>query len=108
MHSTHTIAVIGGTGKSGQFLVRELSRQNIPFRMLVRNALPTDNSIGNNVSPDNITCGTVRDPQAVLQLLEGCSAVISTLGQPKGESPIFSEATRSILAAMQVMNIKRY
>lgn len=102
MLSNATIAVIGGTGKSGKFLVRELIQQNIPFRMLVRDTatgyLPTVQLIQ----------GDVRDPQAVLKVTEGCTAIISTLGQPKGEPPIFSPATRNVLAAMQARNITRY
>ncbi|WP_211316324.1 NmrA family NAD(P)-binding protein [Niabella yanshanensis] len=37
MISISKIAVIGGTGKSGQYLTRELIRQEIPFRILLRN-----------------------------------------------------------------------
>ena len=35
-------------------------------------------------------------------------AVISTLGQPSGEAPIFSEATSHVLQAMQEAQINRY
>ena len=96
------IAVIGGTGKSGSFLVRELIQQNIPFRILLRN------SASYSLPAGDIVRGDVRDGEAVLQFLEGCSAIISTLGQPKGEPSIFSQATRNVLAAMQRKNIKRY
>ena len=102
MLSNTTIAVIGGTGKSGQFLVRELIQQNVPFRLLVRNPSAT------NLSMHQVVQGDARDPKAVQSLIEGCTAIISTLGQPKGEPPIFSPATRNILAAMQVHKIKRY
>jgi putative NADH-flavin reductase len=102
MLSNQTIAVIGGTGKSGKFLVRELIQQNIPFRMLVRNAAAPD------LPSVQLVHGDVRDPQTVLKVTEGCTAIISTLGQPKGEPPIFSQATRNVLTAMQARKITRY
>lgn len=102
MLSNTTIAVIGGTGKSGKFVVRELIQQNIPFRILLRN--PASYSF----STRQIVQGDIRDVDAVLKVSEGCASIISTLGQPKGEPPIFSQATRNVLAAMQLMNIKRY
>ena len=110
------IAVIGGAGKSGQFLVNELLQQNIPFRLLLRN--PAANTSGNpgaanhplanTIAPGQIIKGDVRDPAAIHELLKGCTAIISTLGQSKDEPPVFSEATRNILAAIQAQNIKRY
>lgn len=102
MFSKPTIAVIGGTGKSGKFVVRELIRQNIPFRILSRNTPAYDHSIV------DIVHGDARDPHAILNLIKGCSAIISTLGQPKGEPSIFSTATRNVLAAMHTTGIKRY
>ena len=102
MLSNSTIAVIGGTGKSGKFLLRELIRQNIPFRILARSAASC------NLPAAQIIQGDVRDPEAVLKVTEGCTAIISTLGQPKGEPSIFSQATANVLAAMQQRNIKRY
>jgi nucleoside-diphosphate-sugar epimerase len=89
------IAVIGGTGKSGKYLVRQLVLQNIPFRILIHNEAPAD------LSPAQIVRGNARNPA-------GCNAIISALGQPKGEPSIFSDATRNVLAAMQTLNIKRY
>lgn len=102
MLSKPTIAVIGGTGKSGKFVVRELIRQNIPFRILVRNPAAYTSSAA------NIIQGDARDPQAIGTLIKGCTAIISTLGQSKGEPPIFSAATRNVLAAMRAAGIKRY
>jgi nucleoside-diphosphate-sugar epimerase len=102
MLSNTTIAVIGGTGKSGQFLVRELIQQKFSFRLLVRDPSAT------NLSRHQVVQGDARDPNAMQNLIEGCTAIISTLGQPKGEPPIFSQATRNVLAAMQVNKIKRY
>lgn len=102
MPSNAMIAVIGGNGKSGKFVVLELINRNIPFRLLLRNAtsynLPSYHSVQ----------GDVRDPEAVRRVCQDCTAIISTLGQSKGEPPVFSQATRNILAAMHNLRIKRY
>jgi uncharacterized protein YbjT (DUF2867 family) len=37
MHSQYPIAIIGGTGKSGQYLVKQLTAQGFSFRLLLRN-----------------------------------------------------------------------
>ena len=102
MLSTPIIAVIGGTGKSGKFVVRELIRQDIHFRILVRDPAAYGHSSG------DIIRGDARDAHTILTLIKDCSAIISTLGQPKGEPPIFSAATRNVLAAMQTTGTKRY
>ncbi|RFM27780.1 NAD(P)-dependent oxidoreductase [Deminuibacter soli] len=99
-----TIAVIGGTGKSGRYLVQQLISNRFPVKLLLRDPgkYPTH--------PTGITLvqGDARNYEAVHTLLEGCSAVISTLGQPKGESPIFSDATSNVIRAMHAHGITRY
>jgi putative NADH-flavin reductase len=102
MISNAMIAVIGGTGKSGRFVVQELISKNIPFRILLRNASTYNGSVGHVVQ------GDVRELEAVKRVCQGCTAIISTLGQPKGEPAVFSHATRNVLAAMQLLHIKRY
>jgi len=97
-----TVAVIGGAGKSGKFVVRELIRQNIPIRILLRNPASYDGPA------EGVVAGDVRDANTVLEVAAGCTAIISTLGQPKGEPSIFSQATCNILAAMEALDIKRY
>ncbi|WP_343633704.1 NAD(P)H-binding protein [Fluviicola sp.] len=98
------IAVIGGTGKSGTYLVQELMRRSIPVKLLLRtsSSFETDNPL------IEIVRGDARDYEAIHKLLEGCIAVISTLGQPKGERSIFSDATGNILRAMKAHGINRY
>ena len=55
-----------------------------------------------------IVQGDARNAEAVRSLIEGCRAVISTLGQPKGEEPIFSQATTHVIRAMKEFGINRY
>jgi nucleoside-diphosphate-sugar epimerase len=102
MQSNAMIAVVGGAGKSGKFVVRELINKNIPFRLLLRNAT------SNNLPGGQVVQGDIRDPAAVRRVCQGCTAIISTLGQAKGEPPVFSQATRNVLNAIQILHIKRY
>lgn len=104
MEQNIKIAVIGGTGKAGKFLVKQLLDKDYYIRLLLRN--PDKFQLSNHLV--EIVKGDARDYSSIQALLEGCNVVISTLGQPKGESPIFSQATRNIIAAMKVLKIQRY
>lgn len=104
MNRFNKIAVIGGTGKAGKYLVSELLKRRIPIHLLVRitsHVKLTDPLV-------ETVIGDARDYPSVLELLDGCDAVISTLGQPQGESSIFSDAAKNILRAMEETGVKRY
>lgn len=102
--NTNTIAVIGGTGKSGQFLVQSLLNKQYPIRMLLRN--PENFTLKSPFI--NIVKGDVRNSEAVHHLIKDCDVVISTLGQSVGEKSIFSDATGNIIKAMNSYGINRY
>jgi len=104
MNTKLKLAIIGGTGKSGKYLVKQLLDRGFHLKLLLR-------------SPENFTLksplikivqGDVRNYESIHSLIEGCEAVISTLGQPKGETSIFSEATKNVIRAMEQFNVKRY
>ncbi len=100
-----TIAVIGGTGKAGKYLIKQLLSQGIPFKMLLRR--PEDFTLQSPLM--EIVKGDVRDWEAVRTLVKGCRAVVSTLGQTKGEvTPIYTQATRHVLQAMRENHLRRY
>ncbi|WP_336960658.1 NAD(P)-dependent oxidoreductase [Chryseobacterium contaminans] len=101
---TNTIAVIGGTGKSGKYLVQKLLNKGYSLKLLLRNP---ENFILNNPLIEIIK-GDMRDGEAVHSLINSCDVVISTLGQPKGEKSIFSDAAKNIIHAMNDYGIKRY
>jgi putative NADH-flavin reductase len=98
------IAVIGGTGKSGKYLVKQLLHEGYNIKLLTRQ--PENIQIQSPLV--QIVKGDARNPEAISTLLLGCGAVVSTLGQPKGETPIFSAATTNVVNAMQVHCINRY
>ncbi|QBA23688.1 NAD-dependent epimerase/dehydratase family protein [Chryseobacterium indologenes] len=101
---TYKIAVIGGTGKSGQYLVRKLLEKGYSLKLLLRQP--------ENFAPQNplieMIKGDARDETAICNLIEGSDLVMSTLGQPKGEKSIFSDAAKNIIKAMNHYGSKRY
>jgi len=104
MEQTNKIAVIGGTGKAGKYLFKRLIDQNFRIKVLVRN--PDKLNITNPLIEKVI--GDVRNYESVYSLIEGCGSVVSTLGQTRGEDPIFSQAATTIVKAMNALNVKRY
>lgn len=104
MQNKLKLAIIGGTGKSGKYLVNQLLSQGYHFKLLLRNPQ------GYEISSHQIEVvkGDAREYQSVRLLLEGCQAVISTLGQPRGETSIFSQATKNVIQAMTELNVRRY
>jgi putative NADH-flavin reductase len=99
-----TVALIGGTGKAGKYLLKQLLFQNFNVKLLHRKpeTLTFDDPL------IQVTKGDARDYDAIHALLAGCTAVLSCLSQPVGEPPIFSEATSHILKAMNAQGIRRY
>jgi putative NADH-flavin reductase len=98
------VAVIGGTGKAGKYLVKHLLERGFFIKLLLRSP-----EAFNIVSPlIEIVKGDARDAASVRNLVEGVQIVISTLGQPKGEPSIFSPATKNVIRAMAACNVSRY
>ena len=106
MKNTSKIAVIGGTGKSGKYLVQQLLKGGYNLRLLVRNP---EKSSSKNIQIE-IVQGDVSNYTTVLNLIKGCNAIISTLGIGIPQSPptIFSTATKNIIRAMNELGVKRY
>jgi putative NADH-flavin reductase len=104
MKPIHKVAVIGGTGKAGKYLVKQLLLQNFHIKLLHRKP----ETLGSNNPLIEIVKGDARDYNAIYTLLAGCDAVLSCLSQPAVEPTIFSDATRNILKAMAAHNINRY
>lgn len=104
MEKFRKVAVIGGTGKAGKYLVKQLLDQGFRIKVLLRNPdkLELSSPLLEKVQ------GDVANYETVHSLITDCSAVISTLGQTKGEKPIHSLASSNIVRAMNALNISRY
>ncbi|HEY4786017.1 MAG TPA: NAD(P)H-binding protein, partial [Bacteroidales bacterium] len=104
MKKYNKIAVIGGTGKAGKYLVNQLVHQGYRVKALVRN--PDKPELGDPLI--ETIKGDVTNYESVFSLIQECDAVISTLGQPKGEKPVHSVSASHIIKAMNALNIRRY
>ncbi len=80
---------------------------NLFYTTIKRNH-DNNHSRQNTNSSIEIIKGDARDYTTILSVTENCTAVMSTLGQPKGEPPIFSTASANIIRAMIENQIKRY
>ncbi|PKJ54563.1 SDR family oxidoreductase [Bacillus sp. SN10] len=104
MESTNKIAILGANGKAGKILVNEALEKGYQVKILTRNSTNTER-INKNIET---IIGDARNFSTIQDLLQGCSAVINAVGQPKNESYIFSTVTKHILEAMKESKIKRY
>jgi len=104
MQKQNKIAVIGGAGKAGRYVVEKALEAGYQVRVLTRNPKQFK-AFYKHVE---IIKGDVRDVEVIRTLFNGCHTVISTLGKPKKESFIFSSATNNILTVMNELHILRY
>ena len=106
MKNINKVAVIGGTGKAGKYLVKELLNQDFKIKLLIRNPA--------KIPPPHpnleVVLGDVRDRKVIQVLVSECLGLISMLGMgiPPSEPTIFSQATRNILEVLSTDDVKRY
>lgn len=98
------IALLGGGGKTGKYLLTQLLSQGYNIKLLLRN--PENFQLESPFI--EIIKGDAIDAEAIRLLVVGCQAVISTVGQRQDEPLVASQATRNILKAMTEYGIKRY
>ncbi|MGI8562482.1 MAG: NAD(P)-dependent oxidoreductase [Candidatus Dormibacter sp.] len=100
------LAVFGGTGFAGSAVVDEALARGHEVRMLARGP----SGLKANRERVTVVPGDVRDAAAVAATIEGCEAVISTLGPRRGEkqgADFLAEAMRNILRAMEEHGVRR-
>jgi uncharacterized protein YbjT (DUF2867 family) len=103
-----TVALLGGTGMVGGYLLQDALARGFDVRVLARTPAKLD------AFADQITVvqGDARDPAAIAALLHGSDVVISALGPVKGDGEaartINTTATRNVLQAMEDTGVSRY
>jgi putative NADH-flavin reductase len=104
MNRNIKIAVFGGGGRTGKYLITQLIEKGYSLKVLLRNLETFELK-----SPlIQIVQGDAIDFTIVNSLIDGCQAVISTIGQRPGEPLVAEQATRNILNAMSHYSVKRY
>lgn len=99
-----TIALYGGTGRTGRRVLDRALAAGMEVRLLARNPA----AVGSPRDHLTVIGGDVTDQTAVEDTLSGADAVISVFGQVKGSPPtIQTEGTRVIVEGMQRLGIRR-
>lgn len=99
-----TIAVFGGSGRTGRRVVERALAAGYAVRALVRDPAKL------TIQGDRLTVlrGDVLDAGAVERTVAGSDAVLSVFGQVKGSPPDLQErGTRAIVAAMRAHGVTR-
>lgn len=104
MKNIAKVAVLGGGGKTGNYLVNQLLKKGFSLKILLRN--PENFGIKN--PKIEIVQGDALDFNSIKLLLKDCQAVLSTIGQRKGEPLVASVVTEYILDVMREYQIERY
>lgn len=104
MNQKKTIAVLGGGGRTGKFLVAKLVDQGYQVKVLLRT--PENFEVRHPLV--EIVKGDAIDPEAIYALVKNAHAVISTVGQRKNEPLVAHAATTNVLKAMTCYEIRRY
>lgn len=104
MKNIQKVAILGGNGRTGNYLVSQLLEKGFDLKVLLRNPenFPIQNPKIEIVKGDALEIDCIRD------LLKDCDAIISTLGQRQNEPLTALKATKNILKAMKEYAIKRY
>ena len=99
------ILVLGATGGTGRLIVSEAQVRGHTVVALVRSRDKADHLAGAELHE-----GDARDEVALSGALQGCEAVISSLGtalSPFNKVTLLSDATRALVSVMGKENIRR-
>src|ERR1700682_1185410 len=96
------ILVLGATGGTGREIVREALAKGHSVVALVRSRAKAQDLGG-----VQLVEGDARDEESLVRALDGCSAVISSIGTPVSpfsEVTLLSTATHALVREMQRQN----
>ncbi len=100
----HTIALFGGTGRTGKHVLEQALAAGHSVRMLARRPEAVAEASDRLV----VVAGDVLDPAAVDETIKGADVVVSVFGQVKGSPPTLqTDGTRNIVEAMKRAGIAR-
>lgn len=99
------VLVLGATGGTGRLIVRDALEKGHSVVALVRPKASAPDLPGADIIE-----GDARDEGALVRALDGCDAVVSSLGtgvSPFSEVSVLTEATRALLPAMIRSGVRR-
>jgi putative NADH-flavin reductase len=98
------VAVLGGTGRTGQPLVAELLRRGHKVVVLARD--PT--KLGTVRDEVQVVTGDSRDDAALIELVSGADAVVSTLGPVRKQGMVTRDTAKPLISVMRRAGVRRY
>ena len=108
MEQKKKIAILGATGVTGEAVVLEALRRGYSVHALART--PSKLKIADPAL--KVVKGSAEDLSVIAELLEGCTATISTLGpgfdKDIARKMVSTSATRNVIQVMNQLKIKRY
>lgn len=99
------VLVLGATGGTGRLIVHDALEKGHSVVALVRSKASAPDLPGADIIE-----GNARDEGALMRALDGCDAVVSSLGtgvSPFSEVSVLTEATRALLPAMTRSGVRR-
>jgi uncharacterized protein YbjT (DUF2867 family) len=99
------VLVLGATGGTGRLIVHDALEKGHSVVALVRSKARAPDLRGADIIE-----GDARDEGALMRALDGCDAVVSSLGtgvSPFSEVSVLTEATRALLPAMTRNGVRR-
>ena len=99
------IAVFGGTGATGQEIIKQGLERNYHVTVLARNPAAIQQT-----SPNlEVNAGSIADADTVEKVIAGNDAVLSVLGFKRGTSKptIFADGAKVLMSAMNKTDVKR-
>lgn len=104
------ILIVGGTGRTGQIIVRNLMASGIYPQLLVRDLSKAEALFGKALT---YYVGDVREYETLLKPMEGIQAVISAVGSctPVGKNcpkRVDYEGVVNMVKAAQIQGVKRF
>lgn len=99
------IGVFGGTGPTGQLIVRRALAADLDVVMVAR----SPEKVAERHPRLSVRKGDVHDASSVAEALQGVDIVVSSLGVPYTWGPVtvYSAGMRNILAGMQAAGVRR-
>lgn len=98
------IAVLGGTGRTGLLLIRELLRRDHEISVLVRDAT----KMSDLAQQVEVHTGDSRNRADLDRLVADADAVVSTLGPTAKEGSLHTDTARALVAAMEAAGVGRF
>ena len=99
------VLVLGATGGTGRLIVHDALEKGHSVVAIVRSKARAAGLPGADIIE-----GDVRDEDALMRALDGCDAVISSLGtgvSPFSEVSLLTEATHALITAMNRRGVRR-